>query len=77
MPHGRWSSRDAELIAVEGPFDADGLAARIADWSDPQLVLEPVALDPVYRRIRVLARWFPVAEGAVGAETAPRAAVGR
>lgn len=54
--------RERQLIAVEGPFDAEGLAARIADLGDARLVLEPVALDPVFRRIRVLARWFPPIE---------------
>ena len=54
--------RERQLIAVEGPFDAEGLAARIADLGNARLVLEPVALDPVFRRIRVLARWSPPIE---------------
>ena len=58
--------RERQLIAVEGPFDAEGLAARIADLGDARLVLEPVALDPVFRRIRVLARWFPPIEADSG-----------
>lgn len=55
--------RGRQVIAVEGPFDAEGLAARISDLGNAQLVLEPVALDPVFRRIRVQARWFPPADG--------------
>ncbi len=54
--HGR------QVIAVEGPFDPEGLAARLARLGDPQLVLEPVGLDPVFRRIRVQARWLPPEE---------------
>ena len=59
--------RGRQLIEVEGPFDAEGLAARIADLGDERLALEPVALDPVFRRIRVQARWFPPAEEALEA----------
>ena len=69
--------RGRQLIAVEGPFDADGLAARLGAWSDARLKLEPVALDPVYRRIRVVARWFPATDGAQATKRKPRAAYGR
>lgn len=54
--------RGRQLLEVEGPFDAEALAARLADLGDERLDLEPVALDPVFRRIRVQARWFPSAE---------------
>jgi len=57
--------RGRQLIEVEGPFDAESLAARIADLRDERLDLEPVALDPVFRRIRVQARWFPPDEDAL------------
>ena len=66
-----------QIIAVEGPFDADGLAARIADWDDAQLVLEPVSLDPVYRRIRVAARWFPAVDPQGAGESGRGSAPGR
>jgi len=58
--------RERQLLAVEGPFDAEALAARLADFDDPRLVLEPIALDPVYGRLRVLARWFPATDEAEG-----------
>ena len=51
--------RERQLLAVEGPFDAEVLATRLAGFRDPRLVLEPIALDPLYGRLRVLARWFP------------------
>ncbi len=69
--------RTRQIIAVEGPFDADGLAARIADWDDAQLVLEPLSLDPIYRRIRVAARWFPAEDPQGAGESGRGSAPGR
>lgn len=57
--------RGRQLFEVEGPFDAESLAAKIADLREEGLDLAPVALDPVFRRIRVQALWFPPAETAL------------
>ncbi|GEM_PF-1841292 len=69
--------RERQLLAVEGPFDAEVLATLLADFSDPQLVLEPIALDPIYGRLRVLARWFPALEEGEREGGPPAAAGGR
>lgn len=69
--------RERQLLAVEGPFDAEVLATLLADFSDPRLVLKPVALDPIYGRLRVLARWFPALDEDVGEGGAPVEAGGR
>jgi len=55
--------RERQLLSVEGPFDAAGLAARIGRLRDQRLVLEPIALDEEFGRLRVLGRWFPASDG--------------
>ena len=55
--------RKRQLLSVEGPFDAADLAARIGSLRDEELILEPIALDEEFGRLRVLGRWFPASSG--------------
>lgn len=56
--------RERQLLSVQGPFDVEQLAAGLRALRDPQLTLQPVAMDPIYGRLRVLARWSEAAEEA-------------
>ena len=69
--------RERQLLAVEGPFGVEALATLLADFSDPRLVLEPIALDPIYGRLRVLAGWFPAPDEGESEDGPPVAAGGR
>ena len=55
--------RERQVLSVEGPFDAADLAARLGAIRDEQLVLEPIALDEEFGRLRVLGRWFSASDG--------------
>ncbi len=48
-----------QLIAVSGPFDAQGLAQRLRRVSDPQLDLTPRASEIDFDRLTVEARYSP------------------
>ncbi len=63
--------RERQLLAVEGPFGAAGLSARLERYRNPQLVLEPMGVDSGTGRVRVMARWYPEAESAADAADAP------
>lgn len=63
---------ERQVLSVEGPFDLQGLSDRLAGYRDPRLVLEPIGVDAVGGRIRVLGRWFPEPP----ASESPPAAVG-
>jgi hypothetical protein len=52
-------SRERQILAVEGPFGPDALLARLADFENPQLQLEPIGVDSQHRRIRLNGRWQP------------------
>jgi hypothetical protein len=61
--------RERQLISIEGPYGAEGLAERISRFRDPRLTLEPIALDPVFGRLRVLGRWSPASGEALDGES--------
>ncbi len=50
--------RERQVLSVEGPFGAESLAGRLAGYRNPQLILEPLGIDPRSGRIRVMGRWF-------------------
>lgn len=50
--------RGKQVLSVEGPFAAEALSRRLARYRDPRLSLEPIGIDPISGRIRVMARWF-------------------
>ena len=52
-------SRERQILAVEGPFGPDALLARLADFENPHLQLEPIGVDSKRRRIRLNGRWQP------------------
>jgi hypothetical protein len=52
-------SQERQILAVEGPFGPDALLARLADFENPQLQLEPIGVDSMRRRIRLNGRWQP------------------
>jgi len=60
-------AREQQVLAVEGPFGAETLLARLGRLEHPQLVLEPVGIDSRGARIRVMGRWFAESD----ADTAP------
>lgn len=51
-------ARDEQILAVEGPFGAETLLARLGRLEHPQLVLEPIGIDSRGGRIRLMGRWF-------------------
>jgi hypothetical protein len=50
---------ERQVLAVEGAFGPAELAARMARYESPSLVLEPIGVDEETRRIRVLGRFYP------------------
>jgi len=60
-------SRERQILAVEGPFGPEALSRKLAGFKDPRLVLEPIGVDSEGRRIRLMGRWFPDADGSGGA----------
>ena len=50
--------RGRQVLAVAGPFDLEELAAELGALADRRLVLRPVAVDPIFSRIRLSAQWF-------------------
>ena len=55
-------SRERQVLLVEGPFGPGALSAKLARLESPQLILEPIGVDSVGRRIRLMGRWFPELE---------------
>jgi hypothetical protein len=60
-------SREKQILEVEGSLDAPTLLARLGRFEHPQLVLEPLGIDPLGGRIRLMGRWF----GETDADPAP------
>ncbi|MCP4908413.1 MAG: hypothetical protein GY910_25845 [bacterium] len=50
--------RERQILAVEGPFGEESLSSWLARYRNPQLILEPLGVDPRSGRIRVMGRWF-------------------
>ena len=57
-------SRKRQVLLVEGPFGPGALSASLATLESAELVLEPIGVDSIGRRIRLVGRWFPQAEPA-------------
>ncbi|HIF95381.1 MAG TPA: hypothetical protein EYQ60_20035 [Myxococcales bacterium] len=57
-------SRKRQVLLVEGPFGPGALSASLASLDSAELVLEPIGVDSVGRRIRLVGRWFPQLEPA-------------
>ncbi|MFP6655229.1 MAG: hypothetical protein VCB25_06355 [Myxococcota bacterium] len=55
-------TRGRQLLRVEGPFGPEELSAMLARWQSPRLYLEPIGVDSMGRRIRLMGRWFPEPE---------------
>jgi hypothetical protein len=55
-------SRKRQVILVEGPFGPSALSASLASLESPELILEPIGVDSIGRRIRLVGRWFPLSE---------------
>ena len=51
--------RERQVLSVEGPFDAEALLDRVARYRNPRLILEPLGVDPVSGRFRLMGRWYP------------------
>jgi len=51
--------RERQVLSVEGPFGAESLSSRLAQYRNSNLILEPLGGDPVSDKISVLGRWFP------------------
>jgi hypothetical protein len=51
--------RERQILSVEGPFSAEALSDRVARYRNPRLILEPLGVDPVSGRFRVMGRWSP------------------
>lgn len=54
--------RERQILSVAGPFGAEGLIARLARYRHPRLILEPMGVDRVTGRVRVMGRWGPAPE---------------
>lgn len=67
-------SRERQILAVEGPFGPAALSAKLAGFESPRLVLEPIGIDSVGRRIRLIGRWFPEPDAAEDAPVTDSAA---
>ena len=50
--------RGRQVLAVAGPFGLEELAEELGAFADRRLVLRPVAVDPMFSRIRLSAKWF-------------------
>jgi hypothetical protein len=55
-------SRKRQVLLVEGPFGPGALSASLASLNSAELVLEPIGIDSVGRRIRLVGQWFPLTE---------------
>lgn len=58
-------SHERQVLLVEGPFGPGALSAKLARLESPQLFLEPIGVDSIGRRIRLMGRWFPAPDPAV------------
>ena len=68
--------RGRQVLAVAGPFGLEELATELGALADRRLVLRPLAVDPMFSRIRLSAKWFsdtpPLSEDDSSKDSIPR-----